>query len=557
MKIDFEREFNDYILRKGYDYYLDNKVCDVSQKDDFIIATVKGTDNYKVALRIDDDSFVDGGCSCPYSNSGKYCKHMAALLYYLNENDNIIDNSNSNNYDLKNIINNVDDKKLRKFIYDGLMNDSSLLNKFRVEFSDNFPKLSKKHYENKIYNAISNCSDGYGFIDYNDTYRYRYAMYEYTNEAKKLVEENDYQTAFNIVTIILDSIPDTGIDDSDGSTSMVADDCIDVLLKILEKVTDKSNSVLKEILDYVIEEVKTANLYNYGIDLKEILKYYVDNKLYLSDIGVSLEKALDSSRDKSYFYNRYNYIEYLIRIYKENNENDKIITLLEKYSFDEKVCMMYVDELVKMNKTNDAIKVLKDKIKKEDSYVVNRYAKKLSEIYWDNKMIDEYKENLYGIFCNYPKYDIGVYCKIKKLYSSDEWNIEKKKIIDMIKKDDTDNKNLNKIYIEEEMFDELFKNVCNHHMRYIEEYDKYLLPKYKNEILEIYKKSCLIDAEKAKNRKAYRDVAVLVNHVVILDNGGEVAKSLLKEIDENYFRNRPAMKDEFRGVINKLSNYIE
>ena len=172
-------------------------------------------------------------------------------------------------------------------------------------------------------------------------------------------------------------------------------------------------------------------------------------------------------------------------------------------------------------------------------------------------MIDEYKENLYGIFCNYPKYDIGVYCKIKKLYSSDEWNIEKNKIIDMIKKDDTDNKNLNKIYIEEEMFDELFKNVCNHHMRYIEEYDKYLLPKYKNEILEIYKKSCLIDALNARNRKAYRDVAVLVNHVVILDNGGEVAKSLLKEIDENYFRNRPAMKDEFRGVINKLSNYIE
>lgn len=45
-------------------------------------------------------------------------------------------------------------------------------------------------------------------------------MYEYTNEAKIFVENNNYDTAFDIVEIILNSIPDVSIDDSNGSTGV-------------------------------------------------------------------------------------------------------------------------------------------------------------------------------------------------------------------------------------------------------------------------------------------------------------------------------------------------
>ena len=38
-----------------------------------------------VSVEIENGIFIDGECSCPYYDSGKYCKHIAALLYYLNE----------------------------------------------------------------------------------------------------------------------------------------------------------------------------------------------------------------------------------------------------------------------------------------------------------------------------------------------------------------------------------------------------------------------------------------------------------------------------------------
>lgn len=552
MKIDFENEFYDYILSRGYEYYLRDKVSNVTINDNIVTAVVKGTDDYKVELELENDTFIGGECSCPYFDTGDNCKHIAAVLYYLNGNE--IKNT-SNNYNLADIVNKVNEKNIRKFLYNNLVNDSDLLNRFRVEFSGYFPKLSKENYRNKIYNAIARCYDRHGFIDYSNTSSYEHAMYEFINEAQKLVDNGDYETAFTIVTIILDSIPNTDIDDSNGSTGMVAEDCIEIFFDILDEVHDKNSAILKSILYYVINEVKTANLYNYGIDLNQILKSFIDDKLYLDDIKISLEIALDKSKDKAYFYSREDYVEYLIQIYELKGKNNKKIELLEKYSYDSKVCMKYIDELIKIGKINDAIKVLKDKLDEKD-YKSISYADKLAQIYLDKNMMDEYKDILYDLFYKFDKYDIDVYLKIKNLYSNKDWGTEKNKIINNVKKEKFNDRALNKIYIEEKMYDELFFNIYNYSMDYIKEYEQYLLPKYNNELLDIYKKSCLVEAEHANNRSSYRKVAIKINHITKIDNSNKVVDSILKKISKKHFRNRPAMVDEFKSVIKNLDKYI-
>ena len=54
MKIDFEDKFLDYILCRGYEYYLDNKVNNVIFNDNIIMAIVSGNYKYKVNLEIED-----------------------------------------------------------------------------------------------------------------------------------------------------------------------------------------------------------------------------------------------------------------------------------------------------------------------------------------------------------------------------------------------------------------------------------------------------------------------------------------------------------------------
>ncbi len=554
MKINFESEFLDYILSRGYEYYLNDTVSNVKiDEDNTISATVIGNNSYEVNLEIEDNIFLDGDCTCPYYKSNGYCKHMAAVLYYLNEHKILKSN---NNYDLQNIVNKIPKKDLRRFLYNSLRYDSNLLNKFRIEFNNYFPKLSKKNYQNKIQNAILSCYNRQGYITYDNTSSYTYAMHVFIREAEKLVDDKDYETAFTICTILLDSIPNTSIDDSDGSTGEVAESVIAIIFDIIEKL-DYDNAILKNILDYVTNEAKTEYLYNYGIDLKPILEWFIDNELYLNDIKSSLLAALDNSKDKKYFYKREHYVKYLIQINElQGNKNEKI-KILEKYSYDHNVFLRYIEELIKNKNSNLAIKLLNERLD-EKNYNSRVYANTLADIYLKNKMMDEYTDILYKIFYKYDKYSLDDYRKIKKLYSTKDWDLERNKILENIKndKDYYYSDSLNKIYIEEKMYDELFLNVCNYKMNYIKEYEKYLLPKYQKEILDIYKRSCLNDAKLANSRSRYREVASEVNYIMHIDNSDEIVKSILKEIKEEYFRNRPAMLDEFEKTIKNLYEYL-
>ncbi len=553
MRIEFEDDFYDYILSRGYDYYINSKVSKVKNNKDYVTAVVHGTNAYNVKIEMADNIFIDGECDCPYNKDGVYCKHMAAVLYYLNDKKRFDSNDK---YNLEDIINRIDDKKIKKTLYNILINDENLLNRFRVEFSEFFPKLSKKSYEKKIYNAIRSCGDRkYGFIDYENSSKYEHVMLEFIRETEKLVEDHDYNTAFTIVTILLDSIPETEIDDSNGSTGMVAESCIEIIFSILNMVSI-DDELLKDIFNYVINEIKSLYLYNYGIDLKEILEYFINKQLYLNEIKTSLEIALDNSKSKEYFYCRQSYVEYLIKIYIFKDERENIIKILEEYSFDENICMMYVDELIKENKSKDAIKILNDNLG-ENNYKNEKYALKLAEIYSDNGMNEEYKNILYDIFYKYSSFDFDIYLKIKQLYSNKDWNKESAKVIENIKKYKNVDRILNQVYIEEKMYDDLFLNICDYNMKYIKEYEKYLLPKYNSELLDIYKESCLNLAASANNRKAYSDVAIQVKHIINTKNSGKIVKLIFSEINEKYFRNRPAMVDEFEKVINNLDQYVK
>ena len=145
---------------------------------------------------------------------------------------------------------------------------------------------------------------------------------------------------------------------------------------------------------------------------------------------------------------------------------------------------------------------------------------------------------------------------LKELYSSKDWHIEKNKIIENVKKDTFNDRTLNNIFIEEKMYDELYLNVCDCNMRYVKNYEQYLLPKYNNELLSIYMKSCLNDAKHSKNRSDYRDVAISINYITKMDNSYETVKLILEEINEKYLCNRPAMLDEFKNIITNLDEYI-
>lgn len=67
---------------RGYEYYIDGSVLEMTQRGDSLTALVQGSDidPYDISVTLAaDGSIVDADCTCPYDRSG-YCKHIVAVL---------------------------------------------------------------------------------------------------------------------------------------------------------------------------------------------------------------------------------------------------------------------------------------------------------------------------------------------------------------------------------------------------------------------------------------------------------------------------------------------
>ncbi len=549
MKIDFKDVFNATILSRGYEYYKDGLVEDVSVDNGVATAKVEGTTTYDVSVEIENGMFIDGDCTCPYASEGNYCKHMAALLYYL-DNGKIFENSNYTTKEeiIRNSLKNLNRAELDEFLVKLLMEDKDVFDKFRLSFNKLFPSLTLKEYKKKIYDAINQSAGRDGFIDYNESWDYTHNMYNIINEADTLVGNGEYDLAFDIVKTILDSIPDTYIDDSNGSTGEVASSCIETIEQVLENVLNENNSLSKRILDYILNEAKTEYLSNYAIELYPLLDLYLDKDVFLNEIEKELLEVLEHGKEEKYFWNAEYYVNILITIYDKENAKDKVTNLLKTYSHDKNICFKLVEKYLKEDNVDEAIKLLKTRLEKDSD---SDYALKLSDIYLKENMYAEYKDILYKLLYELDKYDIDIYKKIKTLYSKDAWLVERKNIIDKITKKEKSwwyEDQLLKIYIEEKMYDNIYNDIKDKDMDTIIRYENYLLPKYNKELINIYVKWCETFASHANNRKMYRELASKMWHIKKMDNSSSEYTKLLKKMKEKY-AGRPAMQEELSKVL--------
>ncbi|WP_294578273.1 exonuclease domain-containing protein [uncultured Thomasclavelia sp.] len=77
--------FQPSIVSRGQALYQEDKVAIIFQDENQIVGNVAGSENYLVSLMIANQKIKKLSCSCPYASRGRRCKHMAALLFKVNE----------------------------------------------------------------------------------------------------------------------------------------------------------------------------------------------------------------------------------------------------------------------------------------------------------------------------------------------------------------------------------------------------------------------------------------------------------------------------------------
>ncbi len=555
MKIDFEKLFDEKILKRGHNYYLEDAVHDVTRNGNHYEGLVYGTEIYEVQIEIDDNGNVeDMDCDCPYAEENN-CKHMVALLYYL-ENDGEIESKkairNTDNYDK--ILDKISENEIKEFVLEKIYENFDFQNEFRSHFVQYFEKTPKKVYEKRIAQSIYQAIGRKGFIEYNETYKFSNAMYDYIQEANNLIKHNEYQAPFWIASLILEELPDLPIDDSDGTTSYVESECVEVIEKILEKC--KNDSVIKEIFNWIIESIKNDTLGDYSDGIEKVLdEHFIEDKFVNERLKIIDEKIQELEQQEDH-YSEYK-LEELIKtkialLYQLGMDKEAIKTIKENIYY-VPIRRMLIDIERKNENIDNVEKLLKEGMKialKRGHYgTVTYYIEELLSIYKEQNQKEKYKNLVEETLFKYSRGSFKYYKKLKELYTEEQWENMRDNIIKDLETDGEGyhRDDLRQIYIEEQYYEKLYHSVMTTPLfEIVVKYEKYLKKDFEKQLLEEYQK---IVNEKARftGKRNYEDVRKILQHMKTLKNGEKLVEKIVEEYKIKY-ANRRLMLEELNKI---------
>jgi hypothetical protein len=555
------------ILQRGQNYFDKGNILQLNQgRDGTWYAEVEGNyGNYEVEIKADNNSeSADYYCDCPYD--GSICKHVAAVALAINEEKTItisLDDAEPDEESWEQLIKDAKLKDLRNFMLDYGVKNQDFRHQIKLTFSkpvsvenaDNIP-----YYQSQISGIFDNY-DYRGFIDYRNSHGAMRDVNQFLYKADNYYKKGNLNEVFCIsAAIAIEAVKAIqNMDDSSGECGGAIYESFEKIEKVLNNTDSKE---LKEkIFNWLHEQIQNSDYRDYGVgDSLEPLFFHAAASLKQMDVAykfidakiIELEK--EDGWSKKYYLQ--GYLGHKTNLLQSEGRTKEVDNIIDSYLHFEDFRKIRVEQALVKNDTSEAEKLILDgiEIAHQDNApgTVHQWKDQLLELYGNQKNIAKYNKLARELFTENTS-NIKYFKIFKQTSSEDNWEEQRNKLITELKNkkrgyyggisvDD-----LASIYIEEQMIDELFKIVSSSNsIHTIIRYTSHLKSKFPNELLEYYKAAIEIQAEQT-GRNVYVSLVEYLKKMAQLKGGLQAAKALKNSLLEKY-KNRPAMKEEFRKL---------
>ncbi len=551
----WEYLFKTHILARGQDYYENGAVISLKRTETGYKATVEGGYNYEVEVEICDNEVVEMFCDCPYAEDGNYCKHMAAVLYEIEEKSaqtarEVREETSDIKTELENVIKNIDETEVRNMLLELALKDNSLQNHIFIKYADNISSIQMRRLKQEVEVIAWKYSDRSGYIDYYHAMDYINALETFLDEnVQNLIDKNLIMPAFELTNEVFHTVGNQDIDDSDGGTTWIADRCYEYWKHILVQATDEQRKQMfqwfkRHPKDYVIDFMEDY--------ISDFLMDEFHDETMLREKMQMLDELIEHAGDKSdcggwysSYYGYENNILKRLQIMKELNYSESEINEYRtKFRHFSAIRELEVREYLNKEEYNKAIETLEEskKLDREYARLVSKYSEQLIHIYQKTGQKEEYKKELiYQIF--FCKQDNLENIKLLKAEcDEEEWNTYQEQIV---------NSNscigIKLSFLEfEELYERLLETIVESGSIYtLDQYEKILKKKFPDIIRDTYVNYIRKQAERVCYRKAYKGLMTYMKKLVKYPGGKGLADQIAKEWKVIY-RRRTAMMDELR-----------
>lgn len=564
--MNWKRLFATHILERGYDYYLENTVENIDISEDIIRADVIGSEDYEVEISVNNGEVTDMYCSCPYALDGKNCKHMAAVLYEWSEDAGEEEPAKKVNTELfqpaytinaykkkvaavEELVSGATEEEVRSFLVAVLAEEEKLLLRFHNTINK---QVTREDIDNYI-RQVDIIADRYlgrnRFISYYEADGFISELEEIIDEdVRRMIDNDNYLSAFEVMNYIFVLIGDVDMDDSDGGTGMLADRIYQLWLELLVKVSAEEKKKMFDwftshldgsVIDYLEEYIEQIIMGEF--DEKE----YEQAKLDFIEDMIARSECKDSDWSRDYAVGKWA-VRYLELLKEKKAADGQIKGICKKYWNNSTVRRYYIDICMKKKEYDHVLQVLDECILLDKQYrgLISEYSEKKKEIYLLQGNKSAYIEQLWQLILEHEAGDLDLYRELKKQYSVDEWLIKREEIFKKLPA----YAHVERLYKEEKLYDRLLVYVLNSPGLYaLQEYEKVLKKEYPEQILGKYKDEVNKMAMHTSDRKHYAHLVSLLRKMQQMKGGRELVEQIAVEWRVKY-KNRPAMMDELRKL---------
>lgn len=557
------------ILNRGRAYLINGNILDLNKTSDGTwYAEVEGNyGNYEVLIKFDRIGQVEMyDCDCPYE--GNICKHIAAVAMAIEEemgSDNTPSDERLLEDSWEKLIQDAKPEELTEFLIDHGRRNRDFRHQVKIALSkpdieqnaDNIP-----YYRKLIKETFDKYEDRGGYIDYHNSFKAMSDIAQFRIKADDYCTEGHYNEAFCVcAALITEGIEAIQyMDDSMGGCGDAISDSFLTIDKILKsKITEE---LREKIFTWLYKQVQNPDYSDYGSDdILEPLFYETATSLNRMDIAfqfldetiIHIEKKPDGWSNRHDLENRLSQKVNLLKSINQHEEAEKIIdNNIQFRTFRQ----LRVDKALSEKKIKQAENLILEGIKiakkNNEDGTAHRWKDQLLDLYKRMENNSKYNKLARELFVENTS-DMKYYRLFKQTSKKEDWSKTRDKLISELKKKKNNyyylvsKDDLASIYIEEDMTEELFEIVkSSNRIDTIIRYTKYLKDIYPSELLEYYKAAIEIQAQNT-GRNVYIDLIGYLREMSKI-KGGLVAAKELKNDLLNQYKNRPAMKEEFRKL---------
>lgn len=537
----WKKLFEPHILSRGKLYYLEDRVDDLNMNSGTYTAEVYGSEEYHVEVITSGDLIEDMSCTCPYARDRGNCKHMAAVLYAIEE-DGVLP-VQEDHLSPADLINSISESDLRSFVTELAQNNPAIYKELSLRYGN----LTDRSQKQILLSEIEEITDEYaGYedeISYEDAYSYALDLSTFIEERPiTLLKSCGPEAVLEVAFHALEEYCFHDVDDSDGGTGLFEDAIACVLSSLLESSTkEQEKAVFSWLWEYrtakgrhwITEEIIDSMLdsFFHGLDYAEA-KLKIADEILQEAIDLDHSWKLETSLVKKYL---------LLRQISERKQEFEDF----KNQYKQVSCIRRaeIQALIQENLLDKAIALLlESRLADADKPgLIREYTEQLIDIYMQQEKAAEQKEELLYYIRNFRQENLHFLLQLKELTDENEWIQCRTEYLNR-----RDEFQRLKLMEHEQLWDTLMDAVAEDNSLYtMQTYEKSLQPRFSDRFNGLYTDLLRIRAQACSNRKAYWSLMQDLKHLASYPGGSALALELASEW-KNLYPRRSAMLDELK-----------